>query len=111
MPAVLEVRSAFKTSTTLVNSTISLYILALGIAVSFPYSQSPSIPFRLTLIQPLAWAPLSERHGRRIIYIVATIIYVASTVGCALSPNIKVFIILRISQAAGSSAAQAVGAG
>jgi MFS family permease len=39
------------------------------------------------------------------------VIYVGSTIGCALSPNIAVFIALRISQSAGASAAQAVGAG
>ncbi|CAO3679068.1 unnamed protein product [Umbelopsis ramanniana] len=52
-----------------------------------------------------------QRHGRRIIYIAATVIYVGSTIGCALSPNIAVFIALRITQSAGASAAQAVGAG
>lgn len=66
---------------------------------------------RLTSFQPLVWAPLSERHGRRMIYIAATVIYVGSTIGCALSPNIGVFIALRITQSAGASAAQAVGAG
>lgn len=59
----------------------------------------------------MMWAALSEWHGRRFIYIGSTVIYVASTVGCAMSKNIGVFVVVRILQSIGASAAQAVGAG
>ena len=59
----------------------------------------------------MMWAALSERYGRRLIYIIATVIYVGSTIGCALSPVIGVFVLMRILQSVGASAAQAVGAG
>ncbi|KAI9255611.1 major facilitator superfamily domain-containing protein [Phascolomyces articulosus] len=85
-------RMSLGTSSTLINATISLYVFTQGIA-------------------PMMWAALSERYGRRIIYIIATIIYVGSTIGCALSPAIGIFVLMRIFQSIGASAAQAVGAG
>ncbi|KAI8137409.1 major facilitator superfamily domain-containing protein [Fennellomyces sp. T-0311] len=92
VPAVHEVRRSLAASSTLVNATISLYVFTQGIA-------------------PMMWAALSERYGRRLIYIGATLIYVASTIGCALSPGIGIFVVMRIFQSIGASAAQAVGAG
>ncbi|KAI9313163.1 major facilitator superfamily domain-containing protein [Dichotomocladium elegans] len=92
VPAVHEVRRSLHVSSTLINVTISLYVLIQGIA-------------------PMMWAALSERHGRRYIYISATAIYVGSTIGCALSSSISIFITMRIFQSIGASAAQVVGAG
>ncbi|KAG1052502.1 hypothetical protein G6F46_007574 [Rhizopus delemar] len=60
---------------------------------------------------PLFWATFSERYGRRIIYVLSTTLYIASTVGCALSNNVGLFIAMRALQATGASATQAVGAG
>ena len=57
------------------------------------------------------WAALSERYGRRFVYIGATLIYTCSTVGCGFMTHISGFIVLRVLQATGASAAQAVGAG
>lgn len=59
----------------------------------------------------MMWAALSERYGRRLVYISATVLYVGSTVGCGVSPNIGLFVIMRVLQSIGASAAQAVGAG
>ena len=59
----------------------------------------------------MLWATLSERHGRRAIYLLATLLYVISTIGCAVSRNVTMFIVMRVFQATGASAAQAVGAG
>ncbi|KAG2226672.1 hypothetical protein INT45_001019 [Circinella minor] len=92
VPAIHEVRRSLGASSTLINATISLYVFTQGIA-------------------PMMWAGLSERYGRRLIYIIATVIYVGSTIGCALSPAIGIFVLMRIFQSIGASAAQAVGAG
>ncbi|KAK4509378.1 uncharacterized protein ATC70_007729 [Mucor velutinosus] len=92
VPAIAQVRESFNTSMTSINATISLYVFVMGFA-------------------PLLWASLSERHGRRAVYLLSTLLYVASTIGCALSHNIGLFIALRALQATGASASQAVGAG
>ncbi|KAG2229090.1 hypothetical protein INT48_006262 [Thamnidium elegans] len=92
VPAIAQVRKSFGASHTSINATISLYVFTMGLA-------------------PLLWASLSERHGRRAIYLLSTLLYVISTVGCALSYSVSLFIVLRSFQAIGASAAQAVGAG
>ncbi|KAI8061547.1 major facilitator superfamily domain-containing protein [Gilbertella persicaria] len=92
VPAIDQVRQSFNASNTSINATISLYVFIMGLA-------------------PLLWASLSERHGRRTVYLLATILYVGSTIGCALSNSVGLFIALRAIQAVGASAAQAVGAG
>ena len=38
-------------------------------------------------VGPLFWGPLSEIYGRKPVFIVSFIIYVAFQIGCALSPN------------------------
>ncbi|KAF7731642.1 hypothetical protein EC973_008811 [Apophysomyces ossiformis] len=62
-------------------------------------------------MKPMMWAALSERYGRKLVYLSATAIYVGSTVGCAIANQFPVFVMMRILQAIGASAAQAVGAG
>lgn len=92
IPAVLDVEKGLNTTISLVNLTISMYILFLGAG-------------------PLVWAPLSEMIGRRYVYISSTIIYTGASVGCALAPSYGLFLFLRIIQAIGSSASQVIGAG
>ncbi|KAI8144234.1 major facilitator superfamily domain-containing protein [Fennellomyces sp. T-0311] len=92
VPAIYQVRKSLGTSSTVINITISLYLFTLGIA-------------------PMVWAALSERYGRRFVYIGATFVYTGSTIGCGWMKHISGFIVLRVLQATGASAAQAVGAG
>ncbi|KAI8991370.1 major facilitator superfamily domain-containing protein [Mycotypha africana] len=92
IPAVLQVKQSFQASDTAINATISSYIFTLGLS-------------------PLIWATLSEHYGRRVVYLSAAVIYLCSTIGCALSHSIGLFIALRIFQSVGAAAAQAVGAG
>ncbi|KAI8390910.1 major facilitator superfamily domain-containing protein [Radiomyces spectabilis] len=92
IPAIYRVKKDFNVSTTGINATISIYIYILGVA-------------------PMIWAVISERHSRRRVYIISTAMYVVSTLGCAASKSIGLFVTMRIFQAAGASAAQAVGAG
>ncbi|KAL4209498.1 hypothetical protein CU097_015035 [Rhizopus azygosporus] len=92
IPAIAQVRQTFHTTNITINATISLYVFVIG-------------------LMPLFWATFSERYGRRIIYILSTALYIAATVGCALSRSVGLFIAMRALQATGASASQAVGAG
>ncbi|KAI9243799.1 major facilitator superfamily domain-containing protein, partial [Sporodiniella umbellata] len=92
IPAIAQVRHSFNASVITINATISLYVFVIG-------------------LMPLFWASFSERYGRRIIYILSTLLYILSTVGCALSNTVGLFIAMRALQATGASASQAVGAG
>ncbi|GAA6025071.1 hypothetical protein JCM11491_006062 [Sporobolomyces phaffii] len=46
-------------------------------------------------IGPLLWGPLSERYGRRLIFLGVWIPYCAFVLGCALSPNIGSMLVFR----------------
>ncbi|GAA5901619.1 hypothetical protein JCM6882_006025 [Rhodosporidiobolus microsporus] len=46
-------------------------------------------------IGPLLWGPLSERYGRRLVFLFVWPFYIGFQVGCALSPNIGALIVFR----------------
>lgn len=62
-------------------------------------------------IGPLYHAFLSERFGRRPIYIAGFVLYTFASVACALAPTGKALVGFRFVQAFGSSAAQRWDAG
>ncbi|KAI9307358.1 major facilitator superfamily domain-containing protein [Cunninghamella echinulata] len=90
--SIYAIRDTFQTSSTIINTTVSLYVFIQGIA-------------------PLGWATISEYYGRRIVYLTSSFLYILATIVCAISPNVGLFITFRILQSVGSSAPQAVGAG
>ncbi|BGP15715.1 hypothetical protein JCM10213v2_003704 [Rhodosporidiobolus nylandii] len=48
------------------------------------------------MVGPLLWGPLSERYGRRLVFLGVWVPYIAfGGVGCALSPNIGSLIVFR----------------
>ena len=91
-PALDSLKSDLNTTQTLISVSISLFILFQGVT-------------------PILWSAFSEIKGRRLPYIVSLVIYCAATIGCARINSIGAFIVLRIIQAAGSSAVLALGAG
>jgi MFS family permease len=44
---------------------------------------------------PLLMGPLSELYGRRVIYNLSNIVHLAFTIGCAIAPNIQIFLVCR----------------
>jgi multidrug resistance protein len=60
---------------------------------------------------PLFLAPLSERFGRRILYLISLAAFTILSIGCALSPSISVLIILRLLAGIAGSASPSLGAG
>jgi MFS family permease len=60
---------------------------------------------------PILTAPLSEMHGRLIIYHICNVVYAAFTLGCALSTNAPMFYIFRLLSGCASSAPVAIGGG
>lgn len=60
---------------------------------------------------PLLIAPISEIFGRRIVYNVCNILYVAFTVACAVAPNIGSLIVFRFFAGCAGSSPLTIGAG
>ncbi|KAI8888929.1 MFS general substrate transporter [Backusella circina FSU 941] len=82
----------FNTNITVINATISIFLLVNGIA-------------------PLFWAPLSERIGRRWVYITTLALYTVCTIICGTSSSIGVFFAFRMLQGIFACGGQAVGGG
>lgn len=67
------------------NLPVAMYVLGLGLG-------------------PLCWGPLSEIHGRRVVYLVSFSLFTILNVGCALAPGIVALSVLRfLSRTCGSA--------
>lgn len=91
-PAINSITTEFKTSVIMVNVSIGVYLLSLGVF-------------------PLWWSSLSELEGRRTTYITSFALLFAFNIGSALAPDINSFIALRMLCGAASASVQSVGAG
>lgn len=91
-PAIGPLVADFDTSTIMVDVSVGIYLLSLGIF-------------------PIWWSSLSEIEGRRTVYVLSFTLLTAFTIGSALSPNISAFIVFRMLQGASSASVQSVGAG
>ncbi|KAI8888865.1 MFS general substrate transporter [Backusella circina FSU 941] len=92
MPATGDIMIYFNTNLTTINATIALFLL-------------------MNAIAPLFWAPLSEKIGRRWVYITAMALYTVCTIICGISTSLGLFFAFRILQAIFACVGQAVGGG
>ncbi|KAF7560761.1 hypothetical protein G7046_g3381 [Stylonectria norvegica] len=81
----------FNVSLNAASYTVSSQILILGVA-------------------PLFWCPLSQRFGRRPVWLASTLLSMASNIGCACSHTYGQMMVARIFQAFFNSPAGAIGA-
>jgi DHA1 family bicyclomycin/chloramphenicol resistance-like MFS transporter len=89
LPALPHVMALMETSQSLINLSLSLFLLFFAIGI-------------------LIWGPVSEKYGRKPILLTGLALYIAGSVGCALSVNVTQLILSRIIQAFGGGAASAV---
>ncbi|KAI9362165.1 major facilitator superfamily domain-containing protein [Pilaira anomala] len=82
----------FNTDLTTINATFALFLLMNG-------------------VMPLFWAPLSERIGRKWIYISAMALFTITTIICGISKNIGMFFTFRIIQGCFACVGQGIGSG
>lgn len=96
------------------SSTI-LAVGALEIARDFGLTSiyTPNLPVGLYVLGlglgPLLLAPLSELHGRRVVYLVSFSVFTILNIGCALAPNITALSILRFLSATCGSVGPTLG--
>ncbi|KAL2180600.1 major facilitator superfamily domain-containing protein [Thermothelomyces heterothallicus CBS 202.75] len=89
-PALNSIAQEYRVSSTLVNLTITVYLIFQGLAPSFTGSLSDSV-------------------GRRPVYAVCFAIYIAANVGLALQRRFAALVVLRCLQSSGSSGTVALG--
>lgn len=98
---------------TVLNSTIgsSLPSGAISfIAKDFDVTSSQELVLPISLylvgyvVGPILCGPLSETYGRKVVLVTTFILYNASTLGCALSPNWVSLLVFRLLAGIGASA-------
>jgi DHA1 family bicyclomycin/chloramphenicol resistance-like MFS transporter len=65
--------------------------------------QSLGVYLFATAVSTLAWGPLADRIGRRLVVMISMTLYTLGSMGCALSENIEVFMFFRVAQGLASS--------
>ena len=91
-PALIPLQNELKVSATLINLTLTSYMIFQGLA-------------------PTIVGDLADMAGRRPAYIITFIIYLAANVGLALQNSYAALFLLRCLQSTGSSGAIALGYG
>ncbi|KAF2818556.1 MFS general substrate transporter [Ophiobolus disseminans] len=93
-PAIPTLARAFGQSIDAMNQTVTVYLV-------------------FQALSPMLWGPISDRHGRRLVYLVCLSILVASSIGMALCPTEHFWLLLclRCFQSGGSASTIALGAG
>ncbi|TVY71196.1 Itaconate transport protein [Lachnellula suecica] len=91
-PALNPIKEQLNVSTTLINLTLTSYMIFQGLA-------------------PTVFGDLADMAGRRPAYILAFIVYLGANIGLALQDSYAALFILRCLQSTGSSGAIALGYG
>ena len=84
LPSIPEMSVDLKTSATVLNYTVAIFLVTIGAA-------------------PLIWSPLSGFYGRKPVYLISMPIHVAASIGVGRSQNVGALIGTRILQGIGGS--------
>ncbi|HSD97339.1 MAG TPA: MFS transporter, partial [Sulfuricaulis sp.] len=90
LPSFPDIGREFSVSSVVLQQTLSFYLLAFATMM-------------------LVYGPLSDAYGRKTVVLVSVAVYVATSIGCALAPNIHWLLLMRIGQGISASGALVVG--
>lgn len=88
-PAFTQMGAEFGTTELALQQIVSIYLLSFA-------------------VMSLLHGPLSDALGRKPVIIGGTILYIAASVGCALSPNLGVLLVFRALQGVSAAAGQII---
>lgn len=66
-------------------------------------SQSLAVYLLSFAVSTLFWGPVADRFGRRLVILVSMSLYTIGSIGCALSENAEIFMLLRVVQGLAAS--------
>ncbi|KAK5019581.1 major facilitator superfamily protein [Cryomyces antarcticus] len=92
LPALADISRSLHSTPTITNLSVAMYMLSMSIF-------------------PLWWSSFSETLGRRTIYLTSFTLFVLFAILSAVSPNISMFVTMRVLSGGAAASVQAVGAG
>jgi len=84
LPSFPDIEAEFGISRAMLSQSLAVYLLAFSLST-------------------LAWGPLADRYGRRLVILVSMVIYTLGSIGCALAQNHEIFLLLRVVQGLAAS--------
>ena len=90
LPAQIAIKDEFGASIDQIQLTLSIFLFGTSVALTF-------------------WGPLADRFGRRIILLIGMALFVAASIGCALSTSIEMLIVFRFLQSIGACVGPIIG--
>ncbi len=90
LPSFPDIAKEFAASPVALQQTLSLYLLAFAAMM-------------------LVYGPISDAFGRKPVVLVSVVVYVVTSIGCALATNIHWLLLMRIGQGLSASGALVVG--
>ncbi|KAJ1548125.1 dityrosine synthesis enzyme [Cladochytrium tenue] len=92
LSALQDVRDDIGVSVSMINLTVTMFMLMFALA-------------------PLFWASIADSRGRRVVYVASLPIFVAANIALYFTRSYAFLMVFRILQATGAAAVQSVGAG
>lgn len=90
LPSLPDIAREFRASPVYLQQTLSVYLLAFGLMM-------------------LVYGPLSDAFGRRAVVLGSVLVYIASSVGCALAQDAHTLLLMRVGQGLSASGGLVVG--
>jgi len=110
-PAIPTLSNVFEESVESINLTVTVYLAMQGVCMSDSSCTNLSRCRSHVLTAPMVWGPLSDKVGRRPVFILCFILLVGSSIGLALTPPSAfwLLLLLRAFQAGGCASTIALG--
>ena len=84
LPSFPDIEMEFGISRAMLSQSLAVYLLAFAVST-------------------LAWGPLADRFGRRLVILISMALYTLGSIGCALAQNAEIFMLLRVVQGLAAS--------
>jgi len=84
LPSFPDIEAEFGVSRAMLSQSLAVYLLAFSVST-------------------LAWGPLADRFGRRLVILISMVIYTLGSIGCALAEGSEMFLLLRVVQGLAAS--------